>query len=156
MTAPKPAVRLHIRDSNTFSIEIKSIRRRGFKGALYVVKSSRVYCFFNQFMAELVLEKSIMVTPSLDKLYMISCILLVALLRVSWRLSLLLLALTPVAFLLAMGFRRIARRVTRAGFRVLAEVNTAIQEAVTGISVAKNFRQEAAMYSDFCEINDRS
>jgi len=43
-----------------------------------------------------------------------------------------------VVLLLASGFRRVARRVTRQGFRVLAEVNASIQEAVTGISVAKN------------------
>jgi ATP-binding cassette subfamily B protein len=46
--------------------------------------------------------------------------------------------------------------VTRAGFRVIAEVNAAIQEAVTGISVAKNYRQEAAIYADFSQVNRQS
>jgi len=46
--------------------------------------------------------------------------------------------------------------VTRAGFRVIAEVNAAIQEAVTGISVAKNYRQEAAIYTDFAQVNRQS
>ncbi|NIV35030.1 MAG: ABC transporter ATP-binding protein, partial [Anaerolineae bacterium] len=55
-----------------------------------------------------------------------------------------------------MGFRRIARMVTRKGFRAIAEVNTAIQEAVTGISVAKNFRQEAAIYDSFSQVNRQS
>jgi ATP-binding cassette subfamily B protein len=75
---------------------------------------------------------------------------------VSWQLTLTLLALTPFVFLLALGFRRIARYVTRKGFRAIAEVNAAIQEAVTGISVAKNFRQEAAIYEGFGEVNRQS
>ena len=75
---------------------------------------------------------------------------------VSWQLTLTLLALAPLVFLLALGFRRLARLVTRKGFRAIAEVNAAIQEAVTGISVAKNFRQEAAIYNHFCEVNSQS
>ena len=75
---------------------------------------------------------------------------------VSWQLTLTLLALTPFVFLLALGFRRVARYVTRKGFRAIAEVNAAIQEAVTGISVAKNFRQEAAIYGGFGEVNRQS
>ena len=70
--------------------------------------------------------------------------------------TLTLLALTPFVFLLAMAFRRVARFVTREGFRAIAEVNAAIQEAVTGISVAKNFRQEAAIYETFSRVNRQS
>jgi ATP-binding cassette subfamily B protein len=66
------------------------------------------------------------------------------------------LVMSPIVILLATGFRRIARRVTREGFRVLAEVNAAIQEAVTGIGVAKVFRQEATIYEEFSEVNERS
>jgi ATP-binding cassette subfamily B protein len=83
-------------------------------------------------------------------------LLLVALFLVSWQLTLTLLALTPLVLLLALGFRRIARYVTQRGFRALAEVNAAIQEAVTGISVAKNFRQEAAIYDAFSKVNRQS
>jgi ATP-binding cassette subfamily B protein len=83
-------------------------------------------------------------------------ILLVYLLTVSWRLTLILLGMVPVVVLVAMSFRRLARRVTREGFQVLAEVNAAIQEAVTGISVAKNFRQEATIYEEFGEVNRQS
>ena len=96
-----------------------------------------------------------LVTDLLSQLMLI-VILIIALFNVSWRLSLMVLVLTPVVLLLALGFRRVARRVTREGFRVLAEVNAAIQEAVTGISVAKNFRQEAAIYADFTEVNRQS
>jgi ATP-binding cassette subfamily B protein len=96
-----------------------------------------------------------LVTDLLSQLMMI-VILLIALLNVSGRLTLMVLSFAPVVLLLALGFRRVARRVTRQGFRVLAEVNAAIQEAVTGISVAKNFRQEAAIYAGFSEVNRRS
>jgi len=96
-----------------------------------------------------------LVTDLLSQLMLIG-ILLVALLNVSWRLTLMVLALSPFVLILALGFRRVARRVTRRGFRVLAEVNAAIQEAVTGISVAKNFRQEAAIYTDFDDVNRQS
>jgi ATP-binding cassette, subfamily B, bacterial len=83
-------------------------------------------------------------------------ILTVVLFTVSWQLTLALLGLTPVVFLLALAFRRIARLVTRKGFRAIAEVNSAIQEAVTGISIAKNFRQEAAIYQEFDKVNRQS
>ena len=96
-----------------------------------------------------------LVTDLLSQLMLIG-ILLVALLTVSWRLTLMVLVLLPVVILLASAFRRVARRVTRRGFRVLAEVNAAIQEAVTGISVAKNFRQEAAIYDGFAGVNRQS
>jgi ATP-binding cassette subfamily B protein len=87
---------------------------------------------------------------------MLVAILLIPLFNTSWRLTLMVLAFSPLVLLLAFGFRRIARKVTRRGFRVMAEVNTAIQEAVTGISVAKNFRQEAAIYDDFGKVNRQS
>ena len=49
-----------------------------------------------------------------------------------------------------------ARRATRQGFRAMGEVNAAVQEAVTGIQIAKNFRQEAALYDHFVGINNLS
>ncbi len=97
----------------------------------------------------------LLVTDLMGQL-MLVVILIVILFAVSWQLTLMLLALAPLVTLLAAGFRRIARYVTRRGFRVLAEVNTAIQEAVTGISVAKNFRQEEAIYAAFERVNRQS
>jgi ATP-binding cassette subfamily B protein len=63
------------------------------------------------------------------------------------------LAITPFIVLVALGFRRLARRVTRQSSRAMGEVNKSIQEAVTGIRVAKNFRQEQAIYDEFLETN---
>lgn len=83
-------------------------------------------------------------------------ILLPILFSIEWRLTLLTLAMTPVAYFAASSFRSLARRVTRQGFRAMGEVNAAVQEAVTGIMIAKNFRQEEALYRHFVDINKLS
>ena len=75
---------------------------------------------------------------------------------IEWRLALLLFAFLPVLFLTAAGLRRVARVVTRHGFRAIANVNAAIKETISGIAVAKNFRQEAAIYAEFDEANRQS
>jgi ATP-binding cassette subfamily B protein len=97
----------------------------------------------------------LLVTDLVGQLLLV-LILVVVLFTVSWQLTLVLLALSPFVLLLALGFRRLARYVTRKGFQAIAEVNAAIQEAVTGISVAKNFRQEAAIYDRFSQVNRQS
>jgi ATP-binding cassette subfamily B protein len=78
------------------------------------------------------------------------------LIYVSPRLVLVLLLILPIVVGVALSFRKIARRVTRKGFQMLAEVNASIQEAVTGISVAKNFRQEGNIYAEFQEVNEQA
>ncbi|MDW8352192.1 MAG: ABC transporter ATP-binding protein [Anaerolineae bacterium] len=83
-------------------------------------------------------------------------VLIVALFTISWQLTLALLVMAPLVVFLGWAFRRVARMVTRSGFRVIAEVNSAIQEAVAGIRVAKTFRQERAIYDRFRQINRRS
>ena len=83
-------------------------------------------------------------------------ILLPILLTIEWRLTLLVLAMSPVAYFVASAFRTLARRATRQGFRAMGEVNAAVQEAVTGIQIAKNFRQEDALYRHFIDINNIS
>ncbi len=83
-------------------------------------------------------------------------ILLPILFSIEWRLTIAMLAMTPVAYLAASAFRSLARRTTRQGFRAMGEVNAAVQEAVTGIQIAKNYRQEAALYQRFIDINNTS
>ncbi|MCB0044355.1 MAG: ABC transporter ATP-binding protein [Caldilineaceae bacterium] len=83
-------------------------------------------------------------------------ILLVYLWRINPRLTLLLAALAPVAFIVATSFQRVARRITRRSQRAIAEVNVSIQEAVTGISIAKNFRREEGIYEEFLDVNRQS
>ena len=83
-------------------------------------------------------------------------ILLVVLFTRSIPLTLILLATLPIIVAAAAGFRYMARIVTRQGARAMAAVNDIIQESVTGISVAKNFRKEAMIYDEFVAVNRQS
>lgn len=85
-----------------------------------------------------------------------SIILGAILFTVEWRLTLLLLAVLPFVFLAAVGFRNLARQVTRRGMRAMANVNATIKETVSGIAVAKNFRQEASIFEEFNAANLQS
>lgn len=100
-------------------------------------------------------EVMILVTDIMNQLT-VAIILLVVLLRIQVQLTLLTIAFAPFVALAALGFRRVARRITRQSSRALGEVNKSIQEAVTGIRVAKNFRQEQAIYEEFSDINHQS
>jgi len=91
----------------------------------------------------------------------ISQLLLVAiltgwLLAINIRLTLLILAMSPVAFIIALRFRKIARKVTRNAKRVTAMINAEIQESISGIVVAKSFRQEQAIFDRFLENNRKA
>jgi ATP-binding cassette subfamily B protein len=80
----------------------------------------------------------------------------IVLFRTEWHLTLLLMAFMPIIFAVAAGFRTLARRVTRHGMRAMANVNAAIKETVSGIAIAKNFRQEESIYRTFEEANQQS
>ncbi|MBW8010617.1 MAG: ABC transporter ATP-binding protein [Chloroflexi bacterium] len=77
----------------------------------------------------------------------------IALAIVEWKLMLYLLGFLPVVFIIALSFRKMARKVTRHGMRAMANVNAAIKETISGISVSKNFRQEETIFKDFNEAN---
>ncbi len=83
-------------------------------------------------------------------------ILLVVLFRTEWKLTLLVLLYLPVIFWITSSFRKMARKVTRNGMRAMAEVNATIKETVSGISVAKNFRQEMSIFETFDSANQES
>jgi ATP-binding cassette subfamily B protein len=83
-------------------------------------------------------------------------ILSVWLLTINFWLTLLLLGMTPVAAAIALSFRRIARKVTQHSRRVRAKINAQIQESISGIRVAKSFRQEYAIYTSFKANNEQS
>lgn len=80
----------------------------------------------------------------------------VVLVRTETSLSLILFSFMPFLFLLAFGYRRIARNVTRRGMQAMADVNSAIKETVSGISIAKNFRQENSVFETFDKANQTS
>jgi ATP-binding cassette, subfamily B, bacterial len=72
------------------------------------------------------------------------------------RLTLVALTIAPLIVAASLAFRRIARHTTRQARRVLADVNANVQESITGISVAKSFRQEAAIFDAFKRVNAQS
>lgn len=71
-------------------------------------------------------------------------------------LTLVVLAMVPLIVGTALAFRRIARFTVQHSRRVRAEVSALVQETVSGISVAKTFRQERAIYADFLKLNRRA
>jgi ABC-type multidrug transport system fused ATPase/permease subunit len=94
-------------------------------------------------------------------LVLLSRLLLVVLLvgylfSVSARLTLILLGLAPFIFAGALAFRMIARRTITSSRRMGATVSSHIQETVSGIGVAKTFRQEPAIFAHFLGVNQQS
>ncbi|HXF84465.1 MAG TPA: ABC transporter ATP-binding protein [Anaerolineales bacterium] len=80
----------------------------------------------------------------------------IVLFRTDLKLSLMLMVFLPVIFAVAAGFRALARRVTRRGMKAMADVNAAIKETISGIAIAKNFRQEESIFKAFDESNQQS
>lgn len=99
-----------------------------------------------------------MVTLATDVLMQVisSIILMVILFRTEWRLSIAVLLLIPVFFALVIRYRHVARKITREGMRAMANVNSTIKETISGIAIAKNFRQEEAIYDEFNQANQTS
>ncbi len=80
----------------------------------------------------------------------------IVLFRTEWRLALMLIGFLPFIFAIASGFRVLARRVTKRGMKAMSDVNAAIKETISGISIAKNFRQEESIFQSFDESNQQS
>jgi ATP-binding cassette subfamily B protein len=80
----------------------------------------------------------------------------VVLFNTDLKLTLMLMSFLPIIFLIAGGFRVLARRVTKRGMKAMADVNAAIKETISGISIAKNFRQEESIFNSFDESNQQS
>lgn len=92
---------------------------------------------------------------------LMSQILLVVLLvgylfSVNVQLALITLAISPFIVITALAFRRIARNTITQSRRVNAVVNAHVQETISGISVAKTFRQEHTIYDEFIDVNNQS
>jgi ABC-type multidrug transport system fused ATPase/permease subunit len=78
------------------------------------------------------------------------------LMSVNVPLALITLGIAPFVIGTSLAFRRIARWTVTQSRRINAEVNAHIQETVSGIRIAKTFRQEQAIYQEFLEVNKRS
>lgn len=85
-----------------------------------------------------------------------AAILGVVLVQIEWKLSLYVFALIPIVAIFAYNFRRIARRVTKEGMQAISNVNSTIRETISGIAIAKNFRQENNIYQEFERANTQS
>lgn len=62
----------------------------------------------------------------------------------------------PFFFIIALSYRKLARQKTLLGQRALASVNSFVKESISGIQVAKTFRQEDKLYKQFNEVNEQS
>ncbi|MFX1311643.1 MAG: ABC transporter ATP-binding protein [Promethearchaeota archaeon] len=62
----------------------------------------------------------------------------------------------PIFIVLALSFRKIARKKTLLGQRALASVNDFVKESFSGIRITKTFRQEEKLYEKFNKVNDTS
>jgi ATP-binding cassette subfamily B protein len=122
--------------------------------------------FYDQFSSGRIVSRINADTSSLGELVIIitdvsaqvfNAILLgIIIVRTEWRLSLLLFAFLPIIFLCAYSFRQMARKVTKSGMQAMADVNSAIKETVSGIAIAKNFRQEQGIFETFNAANRTS
>lgn len=72
------------------------------------------------------------------------------------RLALIALIIAPFIIATALAFRHIARHTTQQARRVLAQVNANVQETITGITIAKTFRQEQSVFNEFKNVNAQS
>lgn len=99
-----------------------------------------------------------LVTLSADVLMQLisSITILVILFRTEWRLAVGVVLLIPLMFVLVIRYRHIARKITREGMRAMANVNSTIKETISGIAIAKNFRQEVTIYNEFNQANQTS
>ncbi len=80
----------------------------------------------------------------------------VVMFNTEWHMALIMFSFAPFMLLLTTAYRNLARQVTRTGMQAMAEVNQAIKETVSGISIAKNFRQEESIFGTFDAANQQS
>jgi ATP-binding cassette, subfamily B, bacterial len=92
---------------------------------------------------------------------LVSQLLLVVLLvgylfTINFGLTLVVLAMSPFIIAISLAFRKIARDTVTQTRRIKAIVSSSIQEAVSGIRVAKTFRQEQALHDEFIKVNKQA
>ncbi len=98
----------------------------------------------------------VMLSMDLISQFLLVVLLIGYLFTIDVRLTLMTLALAPFIIAAALAFRRIARYTITQTRRIKATVSSHIQETVSGIRVAKTFRQEHAIYDEFLDVNKQS
>ncbi len=77
----------------------------------------------------------------------------IVMLSINWRLALLTFTIIPILFLITMIFKRKVRVAFRNVRKWLAQINSYVQENITGMSVVQVFNREAENFRAFKEIN---
>ncbi|MGB5911611.1 MAG: ABC transporter ATP-binding protein [Promethearchaeia archaeon] len=83
-------------------------------------------------------------------------ILIILLLTINSFLTFLMLIAIPLFFIVALSYRKLARKMTLLGQRALASVNAFAKESFSGIQIAKTFGQEQKLYDQFNMVNIQS
>ncbi len=140
---------------------VLDLRTRAFRAA-----AEHDLSFYDQFSSGRIVSRINSDTNDLSQLVVIvtdvgsqvlqAIVLGIILVNTEWKLSLVLFSFMPVVFGIAIGFRRLARVVTKKGMQAMADVNSAIKETVSGIAIAKNFRQEMTIFDEFDSANRKS
>jgi ATP-binding cassette subfamily B protein len=122
--------------------------------------------FYDQFASGKIVSRVTSDTQALSQVVslttdLLSQLLLIVLLigylfSVNVQLTLITLALAPFIVATALAFRKIARNTITQSRRINAVVSSHIQETVSGIGIAKTFRQEQAIYQEFLDVNRQS
>ncbi|MFW9820248.1 MAG: ABC transporter ATP-binding protein [Candidatus Thorarchaeota archaeon] len=86
----------------------------------------------------------------------IMIILIVILVIINSFLAVLMLIAIPLFFIVALSYRKLARRMTLLGQRARASVNAFVKESFSGIQIAKTFSQEQKLYNQFNDVNIQS
>ncbi len=144
--------------AHTVGDVVLNLRRDAFDAVL-----ARDMSFYDEFSSGKIVSRvtsdtqdfSNVVTLTLSLMSQVLIVMIVVglLVFINLRLALVALAIAPIVIFIALAFRRIARHTTTQARRVLAEVNANVQESITGIGVAKNFRQEQRIYDEFKPVN---
>jgi len=102
-------------------------------------------------------EFAAVITLTLNLLSQILLVILIVgtLFYIDAPLALITLAIVPLVIGTALSFRHLARVSTQRAQRAGADVNANVQETISGIAVAKNFRQEQTIYTQFKQMNNR-
>lgn len=88
--------------------------------------------------------------------FLVMIIILILLFLANILLTLIMLIAIPLFFVVALSFRKYARRMTLLGQRALATVNSFVKESFSGIQIGKTFRQEQKLYDQFEGVNSQS
>ena len=87
---------------------------------------------------------------------LILIVVIIPMLMINIVISCLVFIIVPFLVILTFSFRKIVRKKTLLGQRSLALVNTFVQETMSGIQIAKTFRQEEKLFKEFEVINKQN